>query len=140
MQRLLSSFYILNSSFYIPHVIRFLIRIVLMAALVAIMAKLIPQYFEVKGGIPAFAIIGVALALLNILVRPVLNILTFPLKLFATILAIVIANAAFLWFLEATIAQLDPTLVQLQILGGAEGWILVALILGFGNWVVKEIL
>ena len=74
------------------------------------------------------------------MVRPILNLVTLPLKLFATMLAVIVVNGAFIQFIYMIILQMDPTLVQLEIFGGIWGWVVVATVLGFGNWVMKIIL
>ena len=119
---------------------RLALRALLTMALVWVMAKYLPQYLGITGGIAAIIVIGALLTLLNLFVRPLLNVITFPLKLFATILAIVLANAVFLWLVMQVIARMDPTLIQFEVRGGIVGWIVVSLLLGIMNWVLKEIL
>jgi putative membrane protein len=104
------------------------------------MATYLNQFFVIGGGWRAIIIVGVILTLLNILVRPVLNVLTLPLKLFATILAVIVVNGAFVYLTHLLILRMDPEIAQLTILGGAWGWIVVAAVLGFGNWLIKEML
>ena len=119
---------------------RLALRALLTMALVWVMATYLPQYLGITGGIAAIIVIGALLTLLNLFVRPLLNVITFPLKLFATILAIVLANAVFLWLVMQVIARMDPTLIQLEVRGGILGWVIVSLLLGIMNWVLKEIL
>jgi putative membrane protein len=119
---------------------RLALRALLTMALVWLMAKYFPQYLSITGGLAAVIVTGALLTLLNLFVRPLLNVITFPLKLFATIIAIVLANAVFLWMVMWVTERMDPTLIQFQIRGGIWGWIVVSLMLGTMNWVLKEIL
>ncbi len=119
---------------------RLALRALLTMALVWLMAKYLPQYLSISGGIAAIIVTGALLTLLNLFVRPLLNIITFPLKLFATIIAIILANAAFLWIVMWVTDRLDPTLIQFDVRGGIVGWVVVSLLLGLMNWILKEIL
>ena len=90
------------------------------------------------GGLPAVVIVGALITLLNIFLRPVLNVLLLPLKLFATIIAIIAANGAYVYVVHLFTLRMDPTLVQLEIYGGPWGWLVVAICFGMANWVMKE--
>ena len=127
-----------HSSLSLP--LRILFQTVLTIALVWLLNELIPQYFSVKGGLAAFVIIGCLMTLMNMIVRPILHILTLPLKLFATIIAIILANAVFLWMVMWVTDRMDPTLIQFQVRGGIWGWLVVSLFLGIMNWILKELL
>ena len=120
--------------------IRALVKSALNIALVWSLATYLDQYFQLTGGWPAIIIVGLLLMVFNIVVRPILNLITLPLKLFATMLAVIVVNGAFIQFIYMIILQMDPTLVQLEIFGGVWGWVVVATVLGFGNWVMKIIL
>lgn len=127
-----------KSSLSLP--VRILFQAVLTILLVWILNELIPQYFAVKGGVAAFVIIGCLMTLMNIIVRPVLHVLLIPLKLFATILALILTNAGFVWITLQIAAQLDPNIVQLVIKDGFLSWMLVAIIFGIANFFYKHTL
>lgn len=116
------------------------IKTILNVTLVWVMATYLDQYFALTGGWRAIIIVGALLTLLNLLVRPILAILTLPLKLFATILAVVVVNGIFVWIVHLLVLKMDPAIVGLQIFGGAWGWIVTAAAIGFANWVMKEII
>lgn len=116
------------------------IKAILNVALVWAMATYLDQYFALTGGWRAIVIVGALLTLLNLLVRPILAILTMPLKLFATILAVIVVNGIFVWLVHLLVLKMDPAIVGLEIFGGAWGWIVVAAAIGFANWVMKEII
>lgn len=115
---------------------RLTLHAILNILLVALLNRLLPDSFFVSGGAPAFVIVGALISLMNIVVRPVLNIIALPLKLFATIIAIILVNAIFLWMTLQLTMLMDPSLVTLDIGGGIGGWITASLALGFGNWVL----
>lgn len=97
------------------------------------------DYIMVLGGIMAYVTVGALLTLMNLFVRPLLALATLPLKLFATLLAIIIVNGVFLWLTEKIVAFMDPGIVFLEIRGGIGGWLVVAIILGIGNWIIRQI-
>ncbi|PIR48919.1 hypothetical protein COU80_01925 [Candidatus Peregrinibacteria bacterium CG10_big_fil_rev_8_21_14_0_10_55_24] len=120
--------------------LRVLIKALLNMGLVWLMATYLDQYFQLTGGIAAVIIVGALLTLMNIFVRPILEILTLPLKLFATILAVILVNGGFVWLTMEITQRMDPALVHLEIFGALWGWIVVATAFGAGNWLIKEML
>lgn len=104
------------------------------------MVVYLPQYFVIVGGIPALVILGALLTLMNIFILPVLNVVSFPLKLLATLITIIALNLLFLWLLTAFAARLDPKFVVLSVQGGVDGWLIVSTVLGVGHWVLKHTL
>ncbi|MDD5751912.1 MAG: phage holin family protein [Candidatus Peribacteraceae bacterium] len=120
--------------------LRITLKAVMNIALVWVMAHYLDQYFALTGGLRAVIIVGALITLLNLLVRPVLAIITLPLKLFATILAVIIVNGIFVWLIQRIVSEMDPAVVALEIFGSLWGWVVVAAVFGFGNWLEKEIL
>ena len=120
--------------------IRILIRFIFNILLVWAMAMYLDDYFFLSGGLPAYVVVGALLTLMNVIVRPLLNLVTFPLKLLATILAIILVNGIFIWLTYQIVLLMDPNLVTLEIIGGLGGWIVVTLVIGIANWGVKFIL
>jgi putative membrane protein len=120
--------------------LRILLRFVLTILLVWAMAKYLDQYFFVTGGLKAWVVIAALITLMNLFVRPILNVVTLPLRFFATMLAVILVNAVFLWLTVGIVKQMDPTMVLLDIQGGIGGWLVVALVLGFANWLMKMII
>lgn len=120
--------------------LRLILQYALTILMLWLMIRFLPQYLLIEGSILALPAVAALLTLLNLFVRPILKIVTFPLKLFATLLAIVLANGAFLWLLERITERFDPTVASFIVDGGATGWIVVALLLGFGNWILHHIL
>lgn len=119
--------------------LRITITVLATIALVWALATHADQYFQLSGGLPAWIVVGVLLTLMNMIVRPVLHLVTLPLKLFATIFAIILTNSVFLWLTVQIIHRMEPELVQLEIFG-LEGWILTASAFGLEHWILKKIL
>lgn len=119
---------------------RLLLSAILSTVLVWALATYFSSIFVLQGGIFAMIVVGSLLTLMNIVVRPLLDLLTLPLKLFATILAVILANGIFLYIVTRITEMMDPSLVRLSIGGGVLGWVELALIVGFAHWVVKELL
>ena len=123
-----------KSSLPLKLALKFVLNIVIVWALSAYL----DQYFYVSGGIPAYIIIGALITLMNIFVRPILVLITSPLRLLATIIAIILVNGGFLYITELVVARMDPNLAQFEVLGGIGGWIVVSIVFGFVNWIIKE--
>jgi len=127
-----------TSSLSLP--MRILFSAILTVLLVWAMNALIPQYFAVSGGIAGFVIIGCLITLMNLIARPILHVLTFPLKLFATLLALILSNAAFVWLTVRIASQMDPSIVTLTVADGFVSWMVVAIVLGIANLFFKHTL
>lgn len=110
---------------------------VLNILLVFLLTRFLDTYFIVTGGLAAYVIVGALITLLNIIARPLLGIIMLPLKLFASIFAIVISNGIFVWLVYRVTLLMDPDLITLTIFGGLGGWIIVSLAFGIANWAMK---
>ncbi len=117
--------------------LRILLRFLLSIALVWALATYLDAYFFVTGGWKAFVIIAALLTLMNLLVRPILDLIVAPLRLLANLLAMILVNGIFLWLIVWIVDQMNPALVTLDIQGGIGGWIVVMLALGVAKWVMK---
>lgn len=100
----------------------------------------LPQYVVITGGIPALIILGALLTLMNIFVLPVLTVISFPVKLLATLVTIILLNLLFLWLLVTFAGRLDPQFVTLSVQGGVDGWLTVSTVLGLGHWLLKHLI
>lgn len=130
----------MSESGHLSAPVRLLMRLLLTILLVYLLSTFLDRIFFLEGGLAAYVIIGSLLTLMNVIVRPLLNLILLPFKLFMGIVVLVGANAFFLWLTERIAERMDPDLVVLTIDQGLGGWILVALILGLANWVMKEVL
>ena len=120
-----------------PVWLRLLFRFALTLLLVWALSTYLDQYFFVTGGWKAYVIIASLITLMNLIVRPVLDMIVLPLKLLATILALVLVNAVFLWLTVWIVNHMERDLVTLDIQGGVGGWIVVILALGISKWLMK---
>jgi uncharacterized membrane protein YvlD (DUF360 family) len=59
---------------------RLALHAILNILLVALLDRLIPESFFISGGAPAYVIVGALISLMNMVVRPVLNLIVLPLR------------------------------------------------------------
>jgi len=114
--------------------IRILIYYIATVALVWLLAAKLSQYVFIDGGIRAYVTIGALLTLMNVLIRPVLRILFAPFHFIFGIIAVIALNWLFLYLTMRIAEQFDRSIVVFDINGGIGGWLIVAIILGFMNW------
>ncbi len=120
--------------------VRLLIHFLATLALVWVLDRVLSQYFVLTGGWQAMITVAALITLMNILVRPVLAIVTLPLKFFAHILTLILVNAVFLYLTLKIVDLMDTSFVLISIEGGVVGWVVVSLIFGFVNWALKDTL
>lgn len=116
--------------------LRITLRLVLTIALVWAMQRYLGRYVVITGGLPGWIVIAALLTLMNLLVRPVLSVIALPLHILASLLALVIVNGLFTALVVWMAGYLEPNLVTIAIVG-FPGWIVVPMVLGAGNWVMK---
>lgn len=119
---------------------RILLSAIISSLIVAALNTYMNQYFSLTGGLFAYAAVGSLITILNIVVWPILKLLTLPLRLFFTLIAVILANAGFLWILLYVTNLMDPTLVTMQIKDGIMGWLVLSCIFGFAHWAMKQVL
>lgn len=120
--------------------LRIFLRYLVTVGVVAAMAAFLPQYVLITGDAVAFFVIGAVIFGLNLLARPILNLITLPLRLFLSIVALIIVNGAFVWLLMKAMEYVDPSLARFEILEGWTGFAVVAVVLGVANWLMKNLL
>lgn len=113
---------------------------VLTVGLVWFLSTNIDQYFFLNGGLAAYVIIGSLLTLMNLIIRPLLHIVFAPFHLIFGLIATILMNWLFLWIIIKITDQMNPALVQLTFNGGVGGWLVIAIVLGAANWVMKILL
>ena len=113
------------------------IRFVVTTVLVWVMTMYLDQYFYVGGGWFGYVIVAALLTLLNFLLRPILNVVLLPLKLIATLIAIILANALFVWIVREISLKFDPSVVTLD-LKGYTGRAMAGVVFGIANWIVTH--
>ncbi len=120
--------------------LRLILSTILNIVLVYLLTKVIPSQFEVTGGIQAMVVVGILVMFFNAILRPILSIVTLPLKLFANLIAIIIVNGGILYAVVQITKLMDPSLINLTIGGGFVGWIIASIVFGFLNWLLKHLL
>ena len=120
--------------------IQLVIRLLLTIGMIWLMSTFFDRYFFVAGGLPAFIILGSLLTIMNVIVRPILYVVTLPLHFLFSLLTLILVNSAFLWLTLRIVAELDPAVITLSIDKGLLGWSIASLLLGLSNWVFKELL
>ena len=68
------------------------------------LAFLLVPGFSVSGSIPQWVLAGIALAVLNMVVRPILKAIAFPLIILTLGLFTLVINAVILWAVDYTFA------------------------------------
>ena len=119
---------------------KLIIRLLLTIGVVYLLSTFLNRIFFVDGGLAALIIIGSLITLMNTVVRPLLNLILLPFKLFMGLVVLIVANGLILWLTETLAERMDPSLVILEIDQGIAGWFLVAILLGLANWIMKHVL
>ena len=86
--------------------------------------------FVVKGGIKEYLIAGILLGVLNMVVRPVLKTITFPLIILTLGIFILVLNALMLWIVDYIF-----DFVSIQSLW-ALAW--STIVVGIVNWLISK--
>ncbi len=120
--------------------VRILVHAILNIALVWVLSAFLHEYVAITGGIGAYVTIGALLTLLNLFIRPILSLITTPLRLLATLLTFILVNAAFLGLIHTVTAIMDPAILTFRIEGGIGGWLVIAIVLGVVNWGMKHMM
>lgn len=92
--------------------------------------------FEIGGGFETYLIIGVVLSLLNLVIKPVLKVLTFPILFLSGGLFLIVINAVILFLCQYFIHVIDLTGVTMQV-NGSLTYLWAAAILGIANWLIS---
>ena len=119
--------------------IRFLlIFLALNTASVYFVSRLLDN-FEITGGVMGYVLVGVIIGLLNLFVKPILNVLSLPFIFLTIGLFIIIINAAILWLAEFVVEFLGVGGITFTITG--IGTYVVAVIsLGIVNYIFQKLI
>lgn len=120
--------------------LRILLHVAITTLLFWALDVYLPQYVGITGGWPAYLILGIILALLNILVRPLLDLIAAPIKFIAGLIALILVNGVFLWLLVTIAEKIDPDVATFEIRGGVLGWIVVAVIFALLKTVLRMLI
>jgi len=116
---------------------RFILKIVLVVVLNAAIfwvldEKIFPTELNISGGIPAYAFIALAFALLNIVIKPIIKLVTLPFRILSFGLLGFLINAFMLWLLEYSVNFLEMFSANLEITGWTT-YLLAGIILAVFN-------
>lgn len=109
-----------------------IVRILLNAGILYLLTQLVPS-IEFTGGWKFFVFGGVVLGLINLVIKPIMKILSFPAMLITGGLFMIVVNMAVLWFLKFFISAIqfqDVTLFFPNFATYAIG----AVVFGLINW------
>lgn len=113
---------------------RLLYTIVINAFALFIVSLILPG-FEFVGGWIAPVVTAIVLTLLNMLVKPILKFLSFPLVFASAGLFLIVINAGILFLTEYVVAVMDIEGVAFQI-KNLLTYVLAAIIFGIANWLI----
>ncbi|MCF7830932.1 phage holin family protein [Candidatus Gracilibacteria bacterium] len=124
-------------SLLVQNIMRFLLKIVLVVVLNAAIfwvldEKIFPQELNITGGIPAYAFIALVFALLNIVIKPIIKIITLPFRILSFGLLGFIINAFMLLILKHSVNFLEMFSASLDISGWTT-YLLAGVILAVFN-------
>jgi putative membrane protein len=105
---------------------RFLLRLLVVAAAVWIVAAVVPGV-DVRQGASSYLLIAVIFAVVNVLVRPLLKLLAFPLLLLTLGLFLIVINAAML--------GLTALLTDRMTIDGVAPAVIASLIISAVTWI-----
>lgn len=91
--------------------------------------------FIFEGGWMAPAIAGAVLTVLNMLVKPILKFLSFPLVFVSAGLFLIVINAGILYLTQYVVMVMDVEGVAM-IINDLLTYLLAAIIFGFANWLI----
>ena len=116
---------------------RFLAKIFLVILLNALVfwvldTKVFLENFNVVGAIEGYFFVAVVFALLNMFIKPILNIITLPFRLLTLGLLGFAMNAFMLWLLESSVNFLEMFNTQLEI-DGIMTYVLAGVVLSVLN-------
>lgn len=113
---------------------KILIGIILNAAALYGVTYLLPQAIQYTGGAWFFVIGGAVMGLLNLIVKPVLKLATFPLHILTLGLSLIILNGVIFWIFHEVIATIAIEGVTMTVVG-ITTYFLAGLLFGLINWV-----
>ena len=119
-------------------VIRWLINAIALWITVQIAALLPGKYLTATDNVATFLVVGAIFGLVNALVRPVVVLLTCPLRILTLGLFTLVINAAMLWLTGWLASYLDVGFVVHGIPGAFLGAIILGVVSAILTLVVRE--
>ncbi len=113
-----------------------IISTILANALALFIVSQVISGLHIEGGLLTYALIGVILSLLNLIIKPILKLLSFPLVFLTGGLFLIVINAILLYICEYFIGVIDVTGVSMQVDSNLT-YLWAAAILGIANWLIS---
>ncbi|PIS30100.1 MAG: hypothetical protein CO001_03075 [Candidatus Portnoybacteria bacterium CG_4_8_14_3_um_filter_40_10] len=107
---------------------RFIIRILANSLAIYLAAYFIPDV-TVKGGWKIFLICGLVLSLINIIIKPILKLISLPLIIITLGFFSLVINILTIWLLTKFVSQLSIT--------GLVALVLTTILVSIVNWIVS---
>jgi putative membrane protein len=119
---------------------KFLVRIIFAVGLNAVIfwvldTKLFVENMSITGGHQGYVFIASVFGILNVLVRPLVNLVTLPLKILSLGIFSLIGNAFMLWLLQRSVNFLEMFGASLTIHEWST-YLFAGVILAFLNWIL----
>ena len=92
-----------------------------------------------SGGVALFVLGGFIMGLLNVMVKPIIKLLSLPLVLITGGMFLIVINAAMLWFLEFVIGVIKFRDVALSF-PNLGSYVIAAVVIGLINWGIHLII
>lgn len=93
-----------------------------------------PTQLSYSGGVAFFAIGGLVMGILNAFVKPILKLITLPLRILTLGLSFILLNGFIFWIFEQVIDTLLIKGVTLDV-RSVTGYIFAGLLFGLINWI-----
>ncbi|QQR55096.1 phage holin family protein [Candidatus Peregrinibacteria bacterium] len=87
------------------------------------------------GGIPTYLIVAALISLLNLILKPILKVLSFPLIFFTGGLFLIVINALILYLAQYLLTVMDFTGLSMSV-DKPLTYLLAAAIFGVANWLI----
>ncbi|HLG26095.1 MAG TPA: phage holin family protein [Candidatus Gracilibacteria bacterium] len=114
---------------------KIIIGVVLNGLALYLVTKFLPGEVQYTGGIAFFLIAGFIIGLLNVFVKPLMKILSFPLMLMTIGLFSLVINAIIFWLTMKLVNVISIADVTVTI-SGAWTYLVAAIVFGLVNWVL----
>lgn len=100
-----------------------------------------PEKFSISGGFEAYLFVAIIFGLLNATIKPILKILTFPIKILTLGISSLFLNAGLLWSWKEFINFLEINRIEITIID-FQTYLLVGILLAIANavlhWLEKK--
>lgn len=113
---------------------KILISIALNSIVIKVTTLIIPNTITVNGGVATFIYFGLAFGIINTFLKPILNIITLPLRFLTLGASVILVNTIILAITNIALEILTKSQYSLSI-EGTGNYLLAGLIIGTVNWI-----